>query len=114
MFFVNPVLQTSASAILGGGAGAVAKTAAADVAPLVFKSAQIAIENPNTTQRVLGVGIGLIVSKLSGQMQDVPQFTTGLPMVDNWSQISQTVMTSVDFFKSITPQTNVQPVNSTP
>jgi len=76
--------------------------------------AQIAMENPNTTQRVLGVGIGITISALSGQMQDVPSFTTGLPMVDDWSQISQTVMTSVDFFKSIAPQTNVQPVNNTP
>lgn len=38
----------------------------------------------------------------------------GLPMVDDWSQITQTAMTAKDFFKSIVPQTNVQPVKNTP
>ena len=29
-------------------------------------------------------------------------------------QITQTAMTAVDFFKSIAPKTNFQPVNNTP
>lgn len=61
-----------------------------------------------------GIGIGYVASKLSGQMQDVPSFTTGLPVVDNWSQITRAAMTTADFFFTIRPQTNVPPVNKIP
>ena len=114
----NPVFNATAAGgvIVTAGVltGVAATSVSVDITPLIYKSAQIAIENPHMTQSVVGVGIGLTVSAISGQMQDVPSFTTGLPWVDNASQITQTVMTSVDFFKSIAPQTNVQPVNNKP
>jgi hypothetical protein len=95
--------------------GALAKPATEAIKPLVFKGVQVALSNPQATEALLGIGVGLTVSALSGQMQDVPSFTTGLPIVDEFSQGTQFVMTSAEFFKSIaTPQTNVQPVNSTP
>ena len=100
----DPTFQFSASVILGGGPEAIISTST--------KVGLFALENPHATEAIVGTGIGLFFSSF-GQMQDVPSFKTGLPWIDNASQIVQTSMTAIDFFKSIAPQSNVQPVNNT-
>jgi hypothetical protein len=122
----NPVLKAEAVGGLAITATAVTpklikdgiltgKTLAGKTLPLIYKVAQITLENPKTTQAVLGIGTGLLVSTLTGQMQDVPNFTTGLPMLDNFSQGTQFVMTAVDLFSTnAIPQTNVSPISNTP
>jgi RHS repeat-associated protein len=113
---------------VGGGAvtasiltGAVATTAGADLAtvtqatkeaitPLVLKTAQVALENSDATLTVLGGGFGIMYSLATGETQDLPQFTTGLPAFDNASQVTQTGMTVIEFYNQcIKPCINLTP-----
>lgn len=92
----DPVMQTSASAILAGGPEAVVSTAT--------KVGQFALENPKVTETVGAVGgfsVGILYSKISGDAQDAPQLNTGWAPLDNGVTAGQFVMTSVEFFKNI-------------
>jgi len=61
-------------------------------------------------QRDGGGGFGIMYSLATGETQDLPQFTTGLPAFDNASQVTQTGMTVIEFYNQcIKPYINPTP-----
>jgi RHS repeat-associated protein len=112
----DPVMQTSAVGGLVTMAVVTAPvvtttvetTAASDVTPLVFKSAQIVLENPQATQYVAGGITGFVLSKvIPMEMQDLPSFSTGLPTFDIANQATQIGMTFKDWYqRDVAPYLN--------
>jgi RHS repeat-associated protein len=114
----DPVLQ---SAAVGGLTVAAVATSPATVnvtkqiakekvLPILYKGAQIALQNPTVTEIAVGASIGVGLSLLSDKMQDVPQFTTGISTIDNSSSVAQffiTVGEFVDYINSGGVQTPV-------
>ena len=82
------------------------------VLPILYKGAQIALQNPTATEIAIGTSIGVVSNLLSDNMQDVPQFTTGISTIDNASTAAQFFMT-VDAFVDYINSGGVQkPVES--
>jgi hypothetical protein len=59
------------------------------------------LNNPTMTEAVVGAGIGFALNTLSGQMQDLPYFTTGFPVIDNAATTMQFFLTGEQFFKYV-------------
>jgi hypothetical protein len=107
----SPVIQGvsagSAVAMVGAALTALGTSEAATTigVQIAYKTAQIILSNPTTTQVTVGVTLGLTQSVLMPLIPDVPQLNIS-PIVDFSSQLVQTGMTFTDFYKQFIGNSN--------
>jgi RHS repeat-associated protein len=97
----DPALKAMAGGVLATGtavlvpeiASVVTQLAKEKGLPILYKSAEIVMKNPEISQAAIGAGIGIFTTIATGESQDVPQFTTGIPQIDNWNTRAQFFMT---------------------